>query len=593
MKFINGEIVPENQKEADEYATRVSLANNNQPQINNDNEIIKQQNADYKLSHPDTPALTPEQQREQEINTYDPETQALIKSNESIAGSLKIGAESAVNELLFGLPKTIYNHTASDKDIKQQEALEHFHSTANIAGGIGGALGSLLYGGEFFKGAQVAGKFAEGAVLGGKAAEEASFARALASKIVGGTAEGAVLGAPKSAVDLAFGDPKEAAENLLFSAGIGGIVGPASWAFKGLAEKGLEVGSAKLEGLSSKLTDELNSNGEGLKEGAKDRLKEAIGEKIKDIAKDAGLYAHGVGGKIIGSAIGTLASTIAKKALDVIPEEFITKGLNATLSATSLANEQIAKIPEILDQLSTSGFGKAAKAAPNVLSNAGKDIAEHDGDDQKQFKAFSEKLANNSATQNDQQILGHNAAGLNHNQEIQNAYSQNSVNILNYIKENIPKNPNKFQMFSTNEWKPTPEQIQNFNSKLDIINNPYIVLDKLKNGTVSKEDMDELKTLYPATYNKITQSILSYGADSKYAKMPYNVKTKLSIVTGMAIDPSFSPQNIKMLQSDFNSSNASKSPDQLGGKEQGSLKNINKLPTGATTVDKISTGSLS
>ncbi len=520
---------------------------------------------------------------EKEINALPLDQQKYVRENQGIGGSLKVGAESAGNELLFGLPEIAYKKFGDPSDVAQYEALKHFHPTANVVGGIGGALGSLAIGGPLFKGAAEAGRLAEGAVLGSRGAEELSLARTIASKLVGGAAEGAVIGAPQTVGNAVFGNPKEAAENLIFSAGLGGLLGPAKFGISKGIESGAEIGSAKLGELGQSLSKDLELGGEKTKE----KITEMIGDNIKEAFKLAGLHSAGLPGLVVGKGIGALSGSLAEKALGMLPEEYITKGLQATLKANKLGQDQLNKIPEILDGLSKSGFGKAVAASGSIFGETGKDIA-GSKNDYESFEKLSKKLADNQATLKNQEIIGNNSAGLNHNQEIQNAYQESALNAVNYLQSVIPKNPNPVIPFSPNKWQPSDIQLKQFKSQLDIVHNPYVVLNKLQTGTLTRADVTTLQNVYPAIYSKMTNEILKHATDPKYSNVSYSAKAKLSLLTGIPMDQSFNSNTINTLQSDFTAQPSNEQNNTSQSK--GSKKALDKNPPLTTELQNISFG---
>jgi hypothetical protein len=541
---------------------------------------------------------------EAEIAALPPDQQKFVRDNQGIGGSLRVGAESFGNQALFGLPEMAYDKFADPKDVAQHEALKNFHQTANVVGGGLGAGLSLAIGGPLFDAAGAAGKLVEGAVIGGREAEQVSLARTIASKIVGGAAEGVVTNSPRIVGNAALGDPKEAGENLLMSAGIGGLLGPATFglgkAISGVSNVGSEVAgqvSSKVNGLFEK-TDPLlshfgldNSNMEGA------QLTESGAKEVKGLLKGVvrkNLELGGLGfGGPLGFVKGKIAGALAGEAVDRIPEQYLTTGLQATLKASNFAETQLAKIPDILENLSTSNFGKAANASANIFSSAGKDIASAK-DDYESFEKLSTKLAQNQATSKDQDIIGHNSSLLSHNADIQTAYQTSALNAVNYLNTVIPKNPNPPQMFSPqNTWKPTVEQLKDFKSQLAIVNNPYSVLDKLANGTITDKDVAAVKTLYPTIYSKIQGEILKHATDPKYANLSFAAKNKISLLTGTQVNPGLKPANITALQSNFQKDAANNQQAAQGGSpkgSRGSKKALSNNPSLSTETQLISQG---
>lgn len=599
MKYINGEFIPEGKAEQANYDANVALTNSKSntkaAPVKSKDDIENEEALKYV-------SQTPEEREAAEIDKLPDDQKQFVKDNQGIAGSLRVGAESFANQALLGIPEEIYKNVADSGDVAQHEALKHFHQAANAVGGVAGALGSLAIGGPLFKAASEAGRLAQGAVLGDEAVQGVSFARALASRAVGGAAEGAVIGAPKAVADAVFGDPKEAAENLLVSAGIGGLIGPAAFAVKKTAGLVGSAGSTITGNIDAKLSSYIKDpapelalfgdvnkatmKGAELTDVGREKIQQLISGNIRSYGRFIGLGTGGPAGYIQGAAIGA----IAKEAAKTIPDEYLTIGLQATLKANLFAKTQLDKIPGILDTLSTGSFGRAVKAAPTVYGLMGKDIANQESE-YKSFKALSNKLASNTATQNDQQIIGHNAAGLSHNTDVQSQYSQSALNSLNYIQTIIPKNPNPILAFSKNKWQPSPGQLQDFHSQLQIINDPYHVLNKLHDGTLTQNDMDTMRAVYPAITDKITQAIMSQAANEKYQDMPYSAKSKLSLLTQMPIDQSFEPKFINAMQANFQDAQASQSGDQqTSSSSKGSLKSLDKFNTGQQEINNISAG---
>lgn len=523
------------------------------------------------------------------------------ESDSDTLGALKVGAESAGNQLAFGLPEIAYEHLAAPSDVADYEAQKRAHPVANLVGGGIGALGSLAIGGPLFEGAAKAGQLVEGAVLGGRALEDTSIARPLASKMLGGAAEGAVIGSPTTIAQTALGDPKAAAENLMFSAGLGGLLGPAKFGLSKAFEGGSEIASNALSATDDKLSSfikepspQLSLFGETNKSGlagseitdaGRSSIQNLLGGVIKKSAKLAGLATGGPLGYLKGEAVGELA----KQAVNMIPDQYLTAGLQATLKATQLANKQISRIPDILNNLSESGFGKAVGVSGSIMGEAGKDIAKS-ADDYEAFEKFSKKLTDNQVNGKTQDIIGNNSAALSHNPILQSAYQMASLNAINYLQSVMPKNPNPVKLFSTYKWQPTQAQLNQFKSRLDIVHNPYIVLDKLNDGTITGSDVDTLQHVYPSIYTNITNSILKHGTDPKYENLSFAAKNKLSTLTGVAIDSSWDPVSINALQANFTKQSANSPDSGVSDNTGGSKKALSNFPSLSTENQNISMG---
>ena len=90
----------------------------------------------------------------------------------------------------------------------------------------------------------------------------------------------------------------------------------------------------------------------------------------------------------------------------------------------------------------------------------------------------------------------------------------------------MPQDPNAGKPFSQ-PYKPSKQQIKTLNDKLEVINNPFIVMDKLGKGNLNQNHMEALKTIYPKIYNNVVNKINEYGMSKP--DMPYKQKLRLSI----------------------------------------------------------------
>jgi hypothetical protein len=100
--------------------------------------------------------------------------------------------------------------------------------------------------------------------------------------------------------------------------------------------------------------------------------------------------------------------------------------------------------------------------------------------------------------------------------------------------------------------KPIPNstQIAAYNKALDIAEQPLMVLNSVKNGTVNIQDIAALKTMYPSLYNnlsrKITETMTAHLA--KGQSVPYQTRMGLSLFLGQPLDTTMTPQSLVSLQ---------------------------------------------
>ena len=96
--------------------------------------------------------------------------------------------------------------------------------------------------------------------------------------------------------------------------------------------------------------------------------------------------------------------------------------------------------------------------------------------------------------------------------------------------------------------KPVINNVQKaeYNNALDIAQQPLILINKIKNGSITPKDVKALASMYPALYSGMTNKIMT-DMNNHLAKghtIPYKTKIGLSIFTGQPLDSSMSPMSI-------------------------------------------------
>ena len=100
----------------------------------------------------------------------------------------------------------------------------------------------------------------------------------------------------------------------------------------------------------------------------------------------------------------------------------------------------------------------------------------------------------------------------------------------------------KAQMALSHEFVPTPAQLSKFNKYYSVVNNPLIVLDQVKNKTLTTESLEAIQAVHPDLYNDMKTKILD-SFDSKKAKsLDYGTKISLAKFMGEPLDEHMLPQ---------------------------------------------------
>jgi hypothetical protein len=100
--------------------------------------------------------------------------------------------------------------------------------------------------------------------------------------------------------------------------------------------------------------------------------------------------------------------------------------------------------------------------------------------------------------------------------------------------------------------KPVINNVQKaeYNNALDIAQQPLILVNKIKQGSITPKDVKALASMYPALYSSMTNKLLT-DMNAHMAKghaIPYKTKIGLSIFTGQPLDSSMSAMSIMSAQ---------------------------------------------
>lgn len=122
-----------------------------------------------------------------------------------------------------------------------------------------------------------------------------------------------------------------------------------------------------------------------------------------------------------------------------------------------------------------------------------------------------------------------------------------------------------------------------YNNALDIANNPAIVMEKVKNGTLTIQDIKHLSSLYPALYPRMQQKLMDQliAYKTKGQAIPYKTKLGLSMFMGQPLDSSMQPQAIQA-----NQPQAAQAPQNQPPQPRHSTAKLSKAPLNSQTTSQ-------
>lgn len=128
------------------------------------------------------------------------------------------------------------------------------------------------------------------------------------------------------------------------------------------------------------------------------------------------------------------------------------------------------------------------------------------------------------------------------------ALGQTAASALKVIKALRPNTDPSAPLDTKRDMNPVERS--RYNRVLDIAQQPLMVLDHIMKGTLTPDDVNLQKAIYPALYNKLSQKLMDQATKSisKGEVIPYKTKMGLSLYLGQAIDSTLTPQGIQAAQ---------------------------------------------
>lgn len=168
----------------------------------------------------------------------------------------------------------------------------------------------------------------------------------------------------------------------------------------------------------------------------------------------------------------------------------------------------------------------------------------------------------------------------------QAALTQTSATAMQYLQglKPHPYKPNPLDK----EIKPSPAEEARYNRALEIAQQPAVVLQHVKDGTVQITDLRDLKAMYPAYYaraaQKLTNEMIGRHADEEI--IPYKTRVGVSLFLGQPLDASMKPSSIIAAQP--KPRQPVQQPSQQGNGKPKSMNSLGKNTKSYQTPDQSS-----
>lgn len=282
---------------------------------------------------------------------------------------------------------------------------------------------------------------------------------------------------------------------------------------------------------------------------------EAIGASI------GGVIGHSLGSPLLGALVGEHA--LGHFFASILPGivKPILEGANSPGALKSAIDYGMAVVRG--ETLINKGMKNVFKAGVDVLPS-------HLIPDEKRIQKLDKTLTMYRI--NPEKMLEHpgKAGGYlpQHNQA-NGVIMANATNYLNSLRPDLDK---KAPLDS----QPKENAVQKsvYDRQVAIAEQPLLVLQHVKNGTVQPQDLVTLKAIYPSLYAKLAQGLTTQMTDhlSKGEIIPYHTRMGLSVFMGQPMDSTMTPQAIMA-----NQAAAVQTAQQKAPAPQKSMNSLSKL----------------
>lgn len=192
------------------------------------------------------------------------------------------------------------------------------------------------------------------------------------------------------------------------------------------------------------------------------------------------------------------------------------------------------------------GQNLASKAVKNILTAGSEVLPQSFLPNEASRKRLDKQL---KAIQTDPSLLQNTGNKTAHYMpEHGTAMAQTATQASNYLNSIRPGNVQKSPL----DTKQPPNSVQqaSFNRALDIAEQPLVVLQRIKDGTLTSKDLIHLQNISPNAYSmlrqKLTEEISS--ATEKGISIPYRQRLGMSLFLGQALDSTMTPNGIVSAQ---------------------------------------------
>lgn len=125
-----------------------------------------------------------------------------------------------------------------------------------------------------------------------------------------------------------------------------------------------------------------------------------------------------------------------------------------------------------------------------------------------------------------------------------------------YLQQKMPVDPLEADYLNPamSKWKPSSQQMAEFNRIYEVIENPALAMERLSDGTITPEEAEAIQAVHPEIFQKMQGMVIEVLTELK-KPVNYDKKVSLSIMFGIPTDPTTNGEYIQYMQQMINSYN--------------------------------------
>jgi hypothetical protein len=121
---------------------------------------------------------------------------------------------------------------------------------------------------------------------------------------------------------------------------------------------------------------------------------------------------------------------------------------------------------------------------------------------------------------------------------------------IEFLASRLPKRPDAGLAVGPDRWQPSSMDVARFARYVAAVEDPAGVVERLGDGTLTPEDAEALREVYPETFAAVQAQLLD-TLPTLRESLPYERRVSLSILLGVPVDPAMQPGVLRILQGNY------------------------------------------